>query len=188
LGRLPGAPPEKDQGFRVVTQLCVNHYYSGRHVTVDNFFCSSNLAETLYENGTTLLGTLRKNKGEVPKEFLSKKPHLSSSFAYSGPMQLTSYMAKPSKCVLLLSTLHTSNVVDESLEQKPLSILDYNQYKYPVDALDQMIYSFSTRRKVRRWPMTIFFHILDLIGVNAYITWVKKHPSQQERSAFLKVN
>jgi hypothetical protein len=156
LGRQPGAPPERDQAFRVVTQLCTNHYHSGRHLTVDNFYCSVRLAETLLKNATTLLGTLRKNKTEIPQEFLSNRPHLTSLFGYTNSMQLASYMAKPSKCVLILSAFHSSSIVEDSEKRRPQCVLDYNQWKYPVDVVDQMVNCFSTRRKVRRWPMSIF--------------------------------
>jgi hypothetical protein len=78
--------------------------------------------------------------------FNRNRQHLSSLVGYHDELQLTSYMAKPKKSVLVLSTL----------------------------------------------PMTIFFHILDICGLNAYITWIKRNPGWygtaqgHRRSIFLK--
>ena len=177
LGRKGSTPAEKNQAQRVVTQLVQPHYNSGRNVTCDNFFTSLSLAEVLYENGLTLLGTLRKNRKEIPKEFLSlRRPLHSTIFAYKGRTQLLSYMAKKSKCVLVLSTLHRSNEVRDDEDHKPQTILDYNMLKCPVDVLDQMANTYTTRRKVRRWPVTVFENVLDLAAINAFVTWIKCHP------------
>jgi hypothetical protein len=123
--------------------------------------------------------------------FNRNRQHLSSLVGYHDELQLTSYMAKPKKSVLVLSTLHTStNIAEPGI--KPTAILDYNQTKGFVDVNIQMANTFSTRRKCRRWPMTIFFHILDICGLNAYITWIKRNPGWygtaqgHRRSIFLK--
>jgi hypothetical protein len=192
LGRQNGQPAENNQGYRVVMQLCQRYYQTGRNVTMDNFFTNIPLAKELLCNGLTLVGTLRKNKPEVPSVFISQRPHLTSLFGYSGGLQLTSYMAKKTKCVLLLSTMHNSNDIDVEESLKPLSILDYNTTKCFVDVNNQMVNTFSTRRKIRRWPMTVFFHILDLCAVNAYITWIKRNPTweinqkEHRRTIYLK--
>jgi hypothetical protein len=192
LGRKKDEPPDVNQPKNVVTNLVKRFYGSGRNVTADNFFVSIPLAEHLYANGMTLLGTVRRNKAQIPKEFVTKRPHLSSLVAYCNNMQLVSYMAKPSKCVITLSTLHNTSTFENDESKKPSSIIDYNATKYPVDMIDQMCNEFSTRRKIRRWPMTLFFHIIDTCGINAYITWLKLFPdwqvgkAKQRRQLFLK--
>lgn len=183
---------EVNQGHRVVTQLCAPYYGSGRNVTMDSFFTSVPLANTLSENGMSMLGTLNKSKGEIPREFVARREHMSSVFGYNGTKQLCSYMAKPTKCVITLSTLNTTSDTDPNPPHKPHTILDYNQMKYPVDVVDQMVNTFSTRRKTRRWPLLMFFHITDLCALNAYLIWVKRHPnwklaqSVHRRSIYLK--
>jgi len=48
-------------------------YGTGRGVTKDNFFTSCELANFLLTKNMTLVGTLRKNKPEIPSLFLSGK-------------------------------------------------------------------------------------------------------------------
>ena len=76
----------------------------------------------------------------------------------------------------MLSTMHKSNKVHADFDNKPEAILDYNSQKCPVDVLDQMASAYTTRRKVRRWPVTLFANLLDMAAINAYVTWVKRHP------------
>ena len=160
-----------------MTQLVKPYYNSGRNVTCDNFFTSISLAETLYANGLTLLGTMRKGRKEIPREFLSlQRPLHSTVFGYKKPSLMLSYKAKLSKCVILLTTMHRSKEVQAAFANKPEAILDYNTLKCPVDILDQMANTYTTRRKVRRWPMTIFGNILDMAAINAFVTWIKRHP------------
>jgi hypothetical protein len=183
---MPGRPREVDQGLRVVMQLCHPLQNSGRHVTVDNFFTSVALAKSLRSKGLSMSGTLRKSRREISASFLQKRPHLTSLFAYMDGIQRTSYMAKPSKCVLLLPTLHNKNSIEAEDLNKPHSVVDYNRCKCPVDVLNQMAYTYSTCRKTCRWPITVFFHILDLSAINGFVTWQLKHGQNLSRAMFIK--
>ncbi|ENN77514.1 hypothetical protein YQE_05993, partial [Dendroctonus ponderosae] len=73
---------------------------------------------------------------------------------------------KKNKAVILLSTMHSTNEIDEDT-QKPLANLDYNATKGGVDTVDQMCASYSTSRITRRWPLTVFFRHLDISGINS---------------------
>jgi len=93
LGRQPGADREVNQGSRVVKSLTKNWLRSGRNVVTDNFFTSVELAEDLYVDYTTLVGTIRKNKSDIPKQLTTKenREEKSSIFAFSGNLTLVSY-------------------------------------------------------------------------------------------------
>nr|CAH7769240.1 unnamed protein product [Callosobruchus chinensis] len=69
--------------------------------------------------------------------------------------------------VILLSTLHDLGITDES-SQKP-EILDYNATKGAVDTMDQMCSAYSVARITRRWPLVIFYALLDIAGINPRI-------------------
>ena len=71
-GRQAGMVRETNQGERVVLQLVQGLENTGRNITTDNFFTSLSLANTLLEKKLSLLGTVRKNKGEIPSEFVGK--------------------------------------------------------------------------------------------------------------------
>ena len=58
-------------------------FKKGYNVTMDNFFTSGNLAENLKAEKTILLGTIRKQRKEVPKiEAMMKDKPLHSSEVY----------------------------------------------------------------------------------------------------------
>ena len=98
---------------------------------MDNWFTSVTSAEKLFDSGLTMIGTIRKNKREIPIEFLPNKKNLigQSIFGFNDFLTLVSYATKFNKSVLLLSTEHHSSEVAEENLNKPRIILDYNKYK-----------------------------------------------------------
>ena len=75
-----------------------------------------------------MVGTVRKNKADLPPALLESKGRqvLSSRFAFTPTTTLVSYLAKKNKNVLLLSTLHTEGHISDRRERKPAVILDYS--------------------------------------------------------------
>jgi hypothetical protein len=117
---------------------------------------------------------LRKNKTCIPKEFsISKNRKINSSlFGFQKDCTITSYVPKKNKIVILLSTLHNNASIDQDTgdQQKPEMITFYNQTKYGVDRLDQMcsLYNlYDVSRNSRRWPLTIFFNLINISCINA---------------------
>lgn len=102
--------PEKNQGYRVVTQLISRYYNSDRRCTFDNFFTSIPLAKHLLDQGITSIGTLRTNKKEVPPEFIAKKnlEARTALYGFADEMMLVSWTERKNKTVLLLSTEKSS--------------------------------------------------------------------------------
>lgn len=118
-----------------------------------------------------MVGTVRKNKREIPPLFtqkLKQRPINSSIFGFQENMTLLSYKPKQIKIVLLLSTMHHSDEIDQDSGEncKPEIIKYYNSTKGGVDTVDFMIGNYSTARNSNRWPMTIFFSLLN-IGIIA---------------------
>ena len=79
-----GERAEKNQGERVVRHMIETIKGSGRNVTIDIFFTSIPLAHHLHTNKLSLVGSLRKNKSEIPAEFLPsrKRPVNESLFGH----------------------------------------------------------------------------------------------------------
>ena len=71
VARQPGQDRQKQIDCNVVLDLLKPLYGSNRNITVDNFFTSALLAEELRKKKITIIGTLRKNKPEIPIEFQS---------------------------------------------------------------------------------------------------------------------
>lgn len=145
---------------------------TNRNVTMDNWFTSVDTAKTLLEKKVTVVGTLRKNKREIPPSFLTTKERQMNSamFCFSGPLTLLSYCPPKSKkkIVLMLSTMHEKGDEPNSVH-KPDIIEFYNSTKGGVDTLDQLCHTYSCSRKTRRWPLCLFYNLLNIIGVNSMI-------------------
>ncbi|XP_053968609.1 uncharacterized protein LOC128870040 [Anastrepha ludens] len=75
---------ETNQGERVVKDLVSRFHGTGRNITMDNFFTSLNLLESLSSMNLSAVGTLRKNKPCIPKEMLAHKDRAerSSTFGF----------------------------------------------------------------------------------------------------------
>ena len=84
--------PEVGLAESVVCDLARPLFNSGRNLTVDNFFTSVPLAQTLLRNGLTLVGTIKKNKGEVPEEFKksNRREVFISEFGFHDQLSLCS--------------------------------------------------------------------------------------------------
>lgn len=54
---------------------------------------------------------------------------------------------------------------------KPAIIAGYNNTKGGVDELDKKCSIYSTKRRTRRWPVVIFYRLLDISAANAYVIY-----------------
>ncbi|KRY50270.1 PiggyBac transposable element-derived protein 4 [Trichinella britovi] len=148
--------------------------------------CSlQNAAEDLLAKKTTIVGTLRRNKKEVPSELTEARGREvgSSLFCFDRQLTLVSYIPKRKKCVLLLSTMHHDDAVNEDQEGKPDIVLFYNETKSGVDTLDQLVRVYTCKRRTRRWPMVLWFNTLDCAGLAAYVIWTCKNPDWNARKS-----
>jgi len=59
-------------GHYVTMELCKPYFSSKRNITGDNWFTSVPLVNKLLEKGLTYVGTIRKNKCEIPEEMTNK--------------------------------------------------------------------------------------------------------------------
>lgn len=176
-----------------VKELTKTVHGTNRNITCDNWFTSVPLAKNLLKTpyNLTLVGTIRSNKREIPEELKNSRsrPVGSSMFCFDGPLTLVSYKPKPSKMVFLLSSCDEDAVVNEG-KGKPEMILFYNQTKGGVDSFDQMCSSMSSNRKTNRWPMAVFYGMLNMSFVNSYIIYchnmVKKNQKPLNRKDFMK--
>jgi hypothetical protein len=73
--------------------------------------------------------------------------------------------------VLLLSSKHNDMSIDpdHGATRKPSAITFYNETKGGVDSVDQMCATYSVSRNSRRWTLTVFFHVMNVAGINAIV-------------------
>jgi hypothetical protein len=112
-------------GEHVVLHFTTGLQGSGLNVTVDNFFASLSLARNLLKKQMTMVGTMRKNRREIPADLTvprNRELH-SSIFCYTPEegIQLVSYKAKNNKVVLLCSSQHNTNDIVSHANKKPSS-------------------------------------------------------------------
>lgn len=120
----------------------------GHNITCDNFFTSYRLANELQKRKLTMLGTIRRNKQELPSEILKMQGRSlhSSVFLFSETATVVLYCPK-NKNVLVMSTMHTDASLTTREDKKPQMILDYNATKGGVDNLDKVTATYSCQRK-----------------------------------------
>lgn len=85
---------------------------------------------------------------------------------------------KKKKVVLVLSSMYDDNVVDEHTG-KPNQRMDYNATKGGVDTVDLMCARCSTLRNTRRWPLVVFFRLLDLAAINSFKIFRSNNPNSK---------
>ena len=92
-------------------------------------------------------------------------------------MTMVSYVPKKGKAVVLLSTMHNDTAVDDhSVKRKPEVIQSYNHTKSGVDTMDQMVCTYTCKRRTRRWPMVLWHNMLDVATLNAFTNYTAHQP------------
>ena len=151
--------------------------------------------EDLVKNhNTTVVGTINSNRQHVPEEMKSAEGRQinSTTFAWNGPVMMLSYVPKAKKNVLLVSSQHDQPDISQRSDKKPEVILAYNEDKGGVDVVDKMIDTYRTKVGTRRWPMVVFYTVLDIAALNAFVVWLHKYPNweikilKERRRRFLK--
>lgn len=84
---------------------------------------------------------------------------------------LSMSVPKKGKTVCLLSTMHNNNGIDPDSDEarKPEIVSFYNMTKAGIDTVDQMCGSYAVNRKTRRWPLVVFFHMMNGAAINEKI-------------------
>lgn len=185
-GRNRNCVPEKNQGMRVVLELAEG--LKGRNITCDNFFTTYDLAVELLKKKMTIVGTVRKNKVFLPPHILDmrKKPAFYSEFLFEhkNKVTLVAYVPKKYRCVYLISTLHQDAQIQDNQSTKPEIIEYYNHTKAGVDTLDQLVATYTCKRKTNRWPVALFANMLDVSACNAFVIWTAINPEWNRSKHF----
>ena len=119
------------------------------------------------------------------------KERYSSEFGFKNNMTMVSYVPNKGKAVILLSTLHKDKSIHDGPKKKPEIISYYNQTKGGVDTMDEMVRYYSCKRQTKRWPMVLWYNMLDVAVMNAYTLFKGVHPEymngvNHKRRLFLK--
>ena len=147
----------------------------GHRLFIDNYYTSPQLVEYFLEQGTKVVGTVRPNQRNFPRELADAEIQRGESkFALSTSGVLAvKYRAnqdkanKQPKVVCLLSTDHANKVAASSKKDKdgnpvikPTCVLDYNHSMGGVDLMDQQLQSLLVIRKAYKWYKKLFFRVI----------------------------
>ncbi|XP_018324187.1 piggyBac transposable element-derived protein 4-like [Agrilus planipennis] len=194
VGKQPEGPYQVgNSGEEIVLRLCNPVEGTNRNITADNWFTSVTVSERLLlEKKLTYVGTMRKNKREIPKEFLPNRsiPAKSSIFGFGKNSTLVSYCPKKGKSVILLSSMHFDDTIDVSTgdHKKPEIVTFYNMTKVGVDLVDQLCQKYDVSRNTRRWPLVMFYNLLNISAINAFVIYKAntRESRQIQRRIFLQ--
>ena len=188
LGRDSNRSRCSDLPGDVCLTLLQPYYKKGCNVTTDNYFTSLKLAEELKQKKTTILGTIRKPQREVPStELIMRDKELYASKIFFSPSgcSLTIHKAKKKKVVCILSSMHRNVNIDQCHKKKLPETIQYYKSKVGVDVLDQMARYHTSKSSTRRWPVAVFFNILDCACINAYTIYCLTTKSKLSRRQFM---
>lgn len=148
-------PANESLSENVVWRLMEPFLNKGRNITTDNFFTSVQLANRLKRANTSIVGTVNRNRKEIPAEVKhSKAPLYETKFMEHDKCTLTVYQGKKQKNVLILSTMHPSIAIGSTEKKLPETVSFYNNTKYGVDVIDQMARQYTTKAGSRRWHLS----------------------------------
>lgn len=147
----------------------------GRTIYTDNYYTSVSLAHVLLEKKTHLVGTLRSNRKQNPREVTQKKLKKGETVSLESTSGTVIRKWMDKREVLTLSTKHTPEMLkvrhgDKEVE-KPTAIVEYNKHKAYIDLSDQMkAYNMCLRRGVK-WYRKLAVELLTGSAlVNAFIS------------------
>ncbi|XP_022183154.1 piggyBac transposable element-derived protein 4-like [Myzus persicae] len=157
----PGTYEVSNSPIDIVKRLVTPIENSKRNLTTDNWY-------------TKFLPDKKKEVG-------------SSVFGFQKNKTLVSYVPRKNKAVILLSTMHHDSKIDVET-RKPEIIMDYNCTKDGVDTVDKMCAAYSVSRITKRWPLVIFYSLMNIAGINAQVlfSYYKHNNAPKIRRLFLK--
>ncbi|KAJ8898410.1 hypothetical protein PR048_003770 [Dryococelus australis] len=137
----------------VQVPLSERNFGTGRKITTDNWFTSFDPVKFLLVKDITIVGTVRKNKREIPTGFITttQRADCSSIFVFREDRTLVSYAPTNKKNVLLISTMHHDAAIDNHTGNwnKPEIVTFYNSTKGGVDVMDKLCATYNTIRNCR---------------------------------------
>ena len=138
-----------------------------------------------------MVGTIRPkpclpSKKDIDGLKLGLKPFKESVafFNHNEKINAVYKKVKTKKHVAVLTTIHNTFTYTEN--DKTEAHMFYNASKGGVDAFDMMCSSTNTGRKTRRWPLCIFYNILNIIMNNSFIIHNHRHENKADRFKFLE--
>ncbi|XP_043475498.1 piggyBac transposable element-derived protein 4-like [Leptopilina heterotoma] len=141
---------------------------SWRNITCDNWFTSTEIFDKMLQNSITMVGSIRKTKGQIPQSLKSDAPLYSSKFLFDETKTLVKYVPREDKFLLTMSTLHSLVEIEMDTE-KPTIISFYDSTKGATEYFNKLCDEYTVARKTFRWPLRFWYGMMDQAVINALI-------------------
>ncbi|XP_059165630.1 piggyBac transposable element-derived protein 4-like [Physella acuta] len=146
----------------------------GYHIFADRWYTTRALIDHLMDKKMYYTGTVQINRVGFPKALkLIKLQHMESRYwMHEDKILCVTWKDKKAKKPVIMAS--TKAIVDNAITKndtvKPAVIHDYNFNMNGCDRADQMIGYYGVHnRKTRKWWKKIFYWILEVTTVNAFI-------------------
>ncbi|XP_046474149.1 piggyBac transposable element-derived protein 4-like [Neodiprion pinetum] len=170
LGKVTTDPGESVSSY-YLRKLSEPLHGTLRNLTCGKWFSSVEIFDKmLQDHSLMMVGTIKRNRRQIPDSFRKAGPVSSTKFAFDGTKTLVCYTLQKKKIVLVLSTFHQTVEIDKE-SQKPEIIKFYNSTKGGTDTFNQMCLEYTTARKTSRWPIRIWMAMLDQAAINAMVLY-----------------
>jgi len=146
----------------------------GHCVYMDRWFSSPKIFNHLWGCKTKAVGTVMSKRKEMPKQAFSGKLKKSEEISRQ-QHHILDIKWKDIRDVFFLTTAHEDVLVEAPSSMgahhkiKPAAVLDYCKHKTGVDRSDQMLSYYAFESKTIKWWKKLFFHLFDLVVLNAHI-------------------
>ncbi|XP_045103522.1 piggyBac transposable element-derived protein 3-like isoform X4 [Portunus trituberculatus] len=182
----PNMRKEFGLGGEVVLRLTEHLHNKNHKLFFDNYFTSFSLLEVLQGLKIQACGTVRQTRKDFPILAGDKKLKRGQFDYRSTPNGLTVYKWMDKKAVLMASNYHGIEATTVKRTEKdrkkaivpcPQVVKDYNDNMGGVDKHDMLRQLYGTNRKSMKWWHRIFWGLLDMCIVNAYVVYKESHGS-----------
>lgn len=158
----------------VVMELAESVVNKGYTLCIDNWYSSPALFLSLHKQKTNVIGTVRKNRKNMPKDLPINKLKL-GEHVQKTCNGLLALRWKDKRDVYMLTTKHASVELTEvrnnqgRTKLKPNCVIDYNKGMGGIDLNDQMLACFPIMRKYLKGYKKLFFYMSDMALFNTYV-------------------
>lgn len=166
-------------GEKIVLQLSQPFLDLGFALFCDNFFSSIKLSQALLVRNTFICATTRSNRRRFPTELANRTMDTRGEHHSIVVDDTQAVVWKDKKNVHFLNTYYDFRIVT-SVKRKqqdgsvmevscPTCVKGYNKFMGGVDLCDQKRKLLSCSRKSTKWYMRLFWFLIDICIVNAFI-------------------
>lgn len=198
--------PDLGASSNVVVRLCrMIPTNANFRVYFDNYYTSLQLISYLANRGIFSLGTIRRNRipdSKLPSEVDIKKWKRGDSCEHLGvvnDIDISTTVWKDNKTVVLASSfageapIGTVRRYEKSNKEMiqascPFVIQEYNKHMGGVDLLDSFLGRYHIKIRSKKWYLRIFYHLLDVTMVNAWILYKRVAAQRSENTSLLTLS